>query len=296
MDVVVLVLLLAVSTLAGILGSILGLGGGFIITPTLIMLNLEPYRVSATSLFTVVSTSLSSSISYAKQGRIDYRLVSRLALSALPGAIIGAYIASIIDTEGFKLYFAMILASVSIYMLLRPYRKNDVGSDNKADDKNGNNYNYNNDDDNDNEGNNNDRDNNNKSSSSYVNSNKVGKSIPVYYTIASLSGLVSSLFGIGGGAILVPMMLILMGMSMHRAVPNAQFIILVSSIVGLLSHAILGHPDYMIASILVVGTFIGAQIGARLLGRVKDIVLRRAVSIALLGIAVKFFYDLISSG
>ncbi len=276
MDVVVLVLLLMISALAGVLGSILGLGGGFIITPTLIMLNLEPYRVSATSLFTVVSTSLSSSISYAKQGRIDYRLVSRLALSALPGAIVGAYIASMIDTQGFKLYFAMILASVSIYMLLRPYRRNDDGNNN-------NNYN-------------NSSNNNSSSSSSDVNSSRVDKSIPVYYTIASLSGLVSSLFGIGGGAILVPMMLILMGISMHRAVPNAQFIILVSSTVGLLSHVILGHPDYMIASILVIGTFIGAQIGTRVLGRVKDIILRRAVSIALLGIAVKFFYDLVSSG
>jgi len=277
----VLVLLLVISASAGVLGSILGLGGGFIITPTLIMLNLEPYRVSATSLFTVVSTSLSSSISYAKQGRIDYRLVSRLALSALPGAIVGAYIASMIDTQGFKLYFAMILASVSIYMLIRPYRRNDDVNNNSNNNNNNNNNNYNN------------------SSSSDVNSSssssRVDKST-VYYTIASLSGLVSSLFGIGGGAILVPMMLILMGISMHRTVPNAQFIILVSSTVGLLSHVILGHPDYMIASILAIGTFIGAQIGARVLGRVKDIILRRAVSIALLGIAVKFFYDLISSG
>jgi len=275
----VLVLLLVISALAGVLGSILGLGGGFIITPTLIMLNLEPYRVSATSLFTVVSTSLSSSISYAKQGRIDYRLVLRLALSALPGAIVGAYIASMIDTQGFKLYFAMILASVSIYMLIRPYRRND-GNNNSSNNSSSSSSNSG----------------SSSNSSSDVNSSRVDKSTPVYYAIASLSGVVSSLFGIGGGAILVPMMLILMGISMHRAVPNAQFIILVSSTVGLLSHVILGHPDYMISSILVIGTFIGAQIGARVLGRVKDIILRRAVAIALLGIAVKFFYDLISSG
>ncbi len=250
LDYVTLLLLLTVSIIAGILGSMLGLGGGFIVAPTLIMMNMEPYKVSATSLFTVFSTSLSSTISYSRQGRIDYRLAYRLALLALPASIIGAYVSSVVDVQEFKLYFAIILIGVSLHMLVRSY---------------------------------------------------YGRVKAEYYTkhyhyaIAFFSGLVAGLFGIGGGVLLIPMMLILMQMDMHRVVPNTQFIILASSAIGLVTHAILGHPDYLTASILVGGTFIGAQIGSKLINKVKDVVLRYAVSSALFLIASRLIYDYLTS-
>ncbi len=258
--VILILLLIIVSIIAGILGSMLGLGGGLIIAPALIMINIEPYRVSGTSLFTVFSTSLSSTISYSKQGKIEYRLAYRLALFVLPGSVIGAYISSIINLQEFKLYFAIILAGVSVYMLVKPYYRNKgrrVDKDTVYIDSHGTHYHH--------------------------------------YTIVFFSGLIASLFGIGGGVLLIPTMLILMRMDMHRAVPNVQFVILVSSIIGLITHAILGHPDYFMALILVIGTFIGAQIGSRLMSRVKDIILRRLVTSALLFIAAKFIYDYLTS-
>jgi uncharacterized membrane protein YfcA len=264
-----ILLLITVSIIAGILGSMLGLGGGFIIAPTLIMINIEPYKVSGTSLFTVFSTSLSSTISYSKQGKIDYRLAYRLALFAIPGSVIGAYISSMINVQEFKLYFAIILAGVSIHMLTRPYYRKGMKTATEAegaaavDDKGIRNIDYH---------------------SRYY-----------YSIIVFFSGLIASLFGIGGGVLLIPMMLLLMHIDMHKAVPNVQFVILTSSIVGLITHVILGHPDYFIASILVIGTFIGAQIGSRLINKVKDIILRRLVTSALLFIAARFIYDYLAS-
>jgi uncharacterized membrane protein YfcA len=267
-----ILLLITVSIIAGILGSMLGLGGGFIIAPTLIMINIEPYKVSGTSLFTVFSTSLSSTISYSKQGKIDYRLAYRLALFAIPGSVIGAYISSMINVQEFKLYFAIILAGVSIHMLTRPYYRKGMKTATEAegaaavDDKGIRNIDYH---------------------SRYYH---------YYYSIiVFFSGLIASLFGIGGGVLLIPMMLLLMHIDMHKAVPNVQFVILTSSIIGLITHVILGHPDYFIASILVIGTFIGAQIGSRLINKVKDIILRRLVTSALLFIAARFIYDYLAS-
>ncbi len=264
---VLILLLITVSIIAGILGSMLGLGGGFIIAPTLIMINIEPYKVSGTSLFTVFSTSLSSTISYSKQGKIDYRLAYRLALFALPGSVIGAYISSIINIQEFKLYFAIILAGVSIHMLTRPYYRKGMKTttEGAVDDKDIRHIDYH---------------------SRYYH---------YYFIIVFFSGLIASLFGIGGGVLLIPMMLLLMHVDMHKAVPNVQFVILTSSIIGLITHAILGHPDYLIASILVIGTFVGAQIGSRLINKVKDIILRRLVTSALLFIAAKFIYDYLTS-
>ncbi len=246
-----LLFLLGVSIIAGIFGSMLGLGGGFIIAPTLIMINMEPYKVSATSLFTVFSTSLSSTISYSRQGRIDYRLAYKLASLAFPGSIIGAYVSSIVDVQEFKLYFAIILVGVSLHMLIRSsYERVKI---------------------------------------------RYSKTKHYNYAIAFSSGLIAGLFGIGGGVLLIPMMLILMRMGMHRAVPNAQFVILTSSLAGLITHAILGHPDYLIASILVGGTFIGAQIGSRFIDMVKDVILRYAVASALFLIASRLVYDYLTS-
>ncbi len=266
---VLILLLITISIIAGILGSMLGLGGGFIIAPTLIMINIEPYKVSGTSLFTVFSTSLSSTISYSKQGRIDYRLAYRLALFAIPGSVIGAYISSIINVQEFKLYFAIILAGVSIHMLARPYYRKGMKTttEGAVDDKGIRHIDYH---------------------SRYYHH--------YYYSIiVFFSGLIASLFGIGGGVLLIPMMLLLMHIDMHKAVPNVQFVILTSSIIGLITHVILGHPDYFIASILVIGTFIGAQIGSRLINKVKDIILRRLVTSALLFIAARFIHDYLTS-
>ncbi|GBC73835.1 hypothetical protein HRbin04_01241 [archaeon HR04] len=302
MDAIGILVVVVVGISAGILGSMLGLGGGFIIVPALAFLGIEPSRIAGTSMFTVLSTSASSTASYAMQrgrsrsrsrsdyrereddsndrtnmnssssngddgssgsndndgnergrqnknkrrvGRIDYATASRLAVFALPGAVIGAYSSSLLDLSSFKLYFALLLAGVASYMLINPYY--------------------------------------------HVKEKHYPKQVS--YAVSFLSGFIASLFGVGGGAILVPMMLMVLRMDMHVAVPTVHLIILLSSISGVATHAVLGHPEYMLAVVLVGGTFVGAQIGSRLLGRVRDIVLRRLVSIAMMIVAARLIYD-----
>jgi len=246
-----LLILITVSFAAGTLGSMLGLGGGFIIVPALTFMSFNPYQIASTSLFAVFSTSASSTLAYAKQRRIDYPLGIKFALIAIPGAVTGAYISDFIALQSFKLYFATVLIGTSFYIL----RKSALAKEHQM--------------------------------------SRSQSIMALCYAASFLAGILSSLFGIGGGVIFVPLMVVLLGMSMHISAPTSQFIFLISSVAGLASHAVLGHPDYLQASILAAGAFAGAQLGAKISLFVKEKLLQRLASIALFAVAARFIADVL---
>ena len=90
------------------------------------------------------------------------------------------------------------------------------------------------------------------------------------FAITFGAGIVSSLFGVGGGIIFVPAMLLVLGMTMQRAVPTSQLTLMITSLAGVFTHAYLGHPDYFQAAALSAGAFAGAQIGARMSRSAKE--------------------------
>jgi len=243
-----ILILLIVSFGAGTLGSLLGLGGGFIMVPALTFMSLNPSQIASTSLFAVFSNAVSSTIAYTRQKRIDYLLGVKFAIFAIPGAIIGAYISSFISLPEFKLYFILVLIGTAIYIL----RKNTLK----------------------------------------LRSAQRSHGVMILcYASSFLAGILVSLFGIGGGVIFVPVMVALLGMSVHSSAPTSQFILLISSTVGLFTHVALGHPDYLIAAIIVGGAFAGAQLGAKLSLTIKERVLQILLSIGLFAIAAKFLSD-----
>lgn len=85
-----LAFLIIVGLSAGTLGSMLGVGGGIIMVPALTFLNLPPTQAASTSLIAVMSTSISSTIEYSRQRRIDYALGLEMAACAIPGGVLGA--------------------------------------------------------------------------------------------------------------------------------------------------------------------------------------------------------------
>jgi len=101
-------LLIIVGLGAGTLGSMIGVGGGLIMTPALTFMGFAPAQISSTSLFAVTFTSASSTISYAKQKKIHYLVGLKMAALAIPGAIAGAFISGVIAIEPFKIYFGIL--------------------------------------------------------------------------------------------------------------------------------------------------------------------------------------------
>ncbi len=233
---------------AGILGSIIGLGGGIIIVPVLTFLGFPPTLTASNSIFAVFSNAVASSISYAKQRRIEYSIGLKLGILSIPGTIIGAFISSEITPQFFKILFALILISASIYIF----------SKRKIEPKN-----YN-----------------------------LSKQIMILAIGASFfAGIISGLFGVGGGIIFVPLMVVAMGLSMKNAAPTSQFILLFASASALITHTLLGHPDFYQALLLSAGAFVGGLVGARLSLEIKENALKILISVVMIAVAVKLFID-----
>jgi len=233
---------------AGLLGSIIGLGGGIIIVPVLTFFGFSPALAASNSIFAVFSNAVASSISYAKQRRIEYSIGLKLGLLSIPGTVVGAYVSSEITPSIFKILFALILISASVYIF----------SKRKIEPKN-----YN-----------------------------LSKQIMILAVGASFfAGIISGLFGVGGGIIFVPLMVVAMGLSMKNAAPTSQFILLFASGSALVTHTLLGHPDFYQALLLAIGAFVGGLVGARLSLEIKENSLKILISIVMIGAAVKLFID-----
>src|SRR5919198_2977121 len=236
---------------AGAIGSMTGVGGGVLITPALTFIGFTSSQAASTSLIAVTSTSASSTIAYSKQKRIDYAIGLKMVALSIPGAITGALLSNEVSNENFKAYFAIILIVTGLYIA---YRNSIVKEQ----------------------------------------SSKVSKSTAfdlLFYAGSFAAGIVSSLFGIGGGIIFVPLMILLLRMAMLRAGPTSQLTLLISSTAGVLTHVILGHPDYVHGAYLAIGAFVGGQIGARLSRHVEESILQKLLSIILVGAAIKLLFD-----
>ena len=105
------------------------------------------------------------------------------------------------------------------------------------------------------------------------------------------AGIISSFFGIGGGIVFVPLMVVGMGMAMKKAAPTSQLILFFASLSGVVVHSILGHPDFVQAGLLAVGSFFGGLVGARLSLHVRERYLQILVTAVILIAAGKLFLD-----
>jgi uncharacterized protein len=236
---------------AGILGSMIGLGGGIIVVPILTFLGFPPTVAASNSLFAALSNAVASTITYSKQKRIEFSLGLKLGLLTIPGTILGAVISSDISSEIFKILFGIILIFSSVYIFLRK----------KLETK----------------------------------EKILSKQMIIFAIGASFfAGIISSFFGIGGGIIFVPLMVVGMGMAMKRAAPTSQLILLFASFSGVVVHSVLGHPDFLQAGLLAIGSFFGGLVGARLSLDVKERYLQILVSSVILIAAVKLFVDSLS--
>lgn len=243
-------ILIAIGLGAGTLGSLIGVGGGIIMAPALTFMGLPPTQIASTSLIAVTSTSVSSTVAYSRQKRIDYRLGLEMAAFSIPGAAIGAFLSEYLTSESFKMYFGILLMATGVYVL---YRNSIL-----------------------------------KESSAPKKSMLLRGGV---FAITFGAGIVSSLFGVGGGIIFVPAMLLVLGMTMQRAVPTSQLTLMITSLAGVFTHAYLGHPDYLQAAALSAGAFAGAQIGARMSRSAKEVLLQRLLGLVLIGVSVKFIAD-----
>ncbi|WBL14356.1 sulfite exporter TauE/SafE family protein [Sutcliffiella sp. NC1] len=266
-------LLLIVGFIAGVVGSLVGLGGGIIIVPSLLFLgsisttfhSITPQLAVGTSLVVIFFTGLSSTISYLKYKTVDYKSGLLLFLGSGPGTVIGAWVNNYLQADSFLFYYGLFILFISFILFWKDKMKRPATLKEKSwkrsyEDQNGSMHHY-------------------------------SFSPVVGLLISFFVGFTSGLFGVGGGALMVPAMIMLFMFPPHVAVATSMFIITLSSIMGSFTHISLGNVHWLFAALLIPGAWIGAKIGAWLNQRLTSKMVIVGLRIMLLIVGVRLLIE-----
>jgi uncharacterized protein len=273
--------LVALGLFAGGYGTMVGLGGGFLLVPVFLFLNFDPRSAAGTSMAVVLANAASGSVSYLRQKRVDVRTATIFAIAGIPGAWLGAFADQWIPQRVFSLLFAALLAWVGIRLLTTGARSHvEIEDEVHRDDE--------------------PRPGLTSEHSTGLITRDFQDAQGVRYTyryniaagiaVSIGAGFVASAFGIGGGLVQVPAMVYLFGFPPHIAAATSTLIIAGTALIGTISHALYGDVHWTQAILVAAGAIVGAQIGARLAKRVPGAPLMRLLAIGVLITAVKLIW------
>jgi uncharacterized protein len=115
--------------------------------------------------------------------------------------------------------------------------------------------------------------------------------IILYIFTGVTTGFASGLFGIGGGAILVPLLIFIWKIPIHSAVAISLMVIVPTAIIGSAKHLYLGHGNLKLAAILALGSVVGAYFGALAADQISEVMLKRAFGGLLLLIGLQLIWS-----
>ena len=260
-------LLVGLGVVVGGFGTIIGVGGGFILVPVLLLAypDDDPAIITSISLAVVFFNALSGSLGYARLRRTDYRTGLTFALATVPGAIVGAAATNWLPRQAFDLTFGLLLIAVSIYIAFRAGATSGrrlaslrPSAQRTLTDSAGVTY-------------------------AYSFNRELG------ITISFFVGFIASFLGVGGGIIHVPVMVSLLNFPAHVATATSHFILMFTALVGTAVHIVDGSlaEGWARMTALAVGVVAGAQIGARLSDRLPAGVIVRLLAGALFVVAIR---------
>jgi uncharacterized membrane protein YfcA len=232
--------LVGIAVVVGVLGSMLGVGGGILLVPLLTLFLDVPVKTAiGTSLVCVVVTSSASQIVYVARGFTNSRLGMTLEVATTLGALAGGITAILVSGRAIFGIFAAVLVYVLISMERKPAPSRPAAPGSAL-------------------------------AGSFIDPDTghevtygVGH-LPAGLAFSFVAGNVSGLLGVGGGAIKVPVMNLLMGMPLRAAIATSNLMIGVTAATGALIFFGRGlvEPRYAVPTAL--GILVGAQLGPRL--------------------------------
>jgi uncharacterized membrane protein YfcA len=259
-----------ISIVAGVLGSLLGLGGGIIVVPVLTLLFKIDIRYAVgASIVSVIATSSGAAAAYVRERMTNLRVAMFLELGTTTGALSGAFLASRINPRWLFVLFGIVLGYSALIMFKKRHSVagEDVPHDAWADKLN--------------------------LHGSYY--DQAERREIVYRVTHSwiglammyVAGVVSALLGIGSGSLKVPAMDLAMRLPIKVSTATSNFMIGVTAAASAGVYFAQGKINPVIAAPVAVGILIGATAGSRLLGRLHSKVIRVAFVIVLLVISVQ---------
>lgn len=255
--------LLGMGALVGLLSGLFGVGGGFLMTPLLIMIGIPPTVAAASDSNQIVAASTSGTYAHYRVGNVDFKMGVLLLIGGVIGGTVGVQVIRWLRVLGnadfvIKITYVGMLGWIGSYMFiesLQSMRRQRVRPPESSETKRPSFY------------------------SRMVRSLpcqmvfeksgvKVSPLLPL--GLGCVVGVLAAVMGVGGGFIMVPIMVYLLRMPMHVVVGTSLFQILFTCVNVTIMQAVTNMTvDVVLALILLLGSSIGAQVGARLSRRIK---------------------------
>ncbi|WP_324670057.1 sulfite exporter TauE/SafE family protein [Geochorda subterranea] len=231
---------LLIGLAGGGLGSLVGLGGGVVMIPLLTSwMGLTQHAAHGSSLVAVLFTAVSGGVGYARQGAVDLTAAVAVAASAMLMARVGARASGRVSSARLQGYFGMFLVGVSLLLPVSRYVMAHVDT---------------------------------------------GLALPSLQVVAGglvigvISGYLAGMMGVGGGAIVVPALVVGLGFPQHLAQGTSLIQMIPTAVSGTWTHHRLGHIQWPIAPWLGVGAIAGGWVGATVAGWLPSPTLRYVFS------------------
>ncbi len=273
----------------GLLSGLFGVGGGFLMTPLLMMIGIPPTIAAATDANQIVAASASGAFSHWRLGNVDFKMGLFLLIGGFVGGAFGVQIIKILRATGgadfmIKMTYVVMLGLVGSFMFvesLNALKKNKKVSGTassaktKADKKPGGFFAA-------------------LPMQTYFEKSGVSHSALVPIVLGAFVGILAAIMGVGGGFLMVPVMIYLLRMPMHVVVGTSLFQILFTCIEVTYLQAYSNHTvDFVLALLLLVGSVFGAQIGTVLGRKLHGDQLKILLSIIVLAVTVKIVLELV---
>lgn len=239
----------------GAIGTLIGAGGGFLLSPVFIFLypSLTPAILTSMSLLAVAANSTSGSIGYALRRKVHWPSVALFTMVGIPGVLIGVKLTTLIPRSLFEVIFGIFMIGLSLFVLYRSLKKkNDQHT-----------YHF------------------------WTKPTMILGSFLSFFI-----GILSSLLGIGGGIIHVPLLSEGLKYPLHLAAGTSHAILAFTSIIAVIGHYYAGDysPFNPMLLLLCMGLVVGAQLGASFSKKVPQTIILRILGVALMSVGIRLVF------
>lgn len=271
----------------GLLSGLFGVGGGFLMTPLLIMFGIPSTVAAATDSNQIVAASTSGTYAHWKVGNVDFKMGLHLLIGGFIGGLFGVQAIKILKAMGnadfvIKMTYVVMLGAVGSYMFveslhaMRSSKNSTVAAAPEQEKDNGFTRFL-------------------KSLPLQTRYEKSGVTHSMILPIGfgGFVGVLAALMGVGGGFLMVPVMVYILRMPMHVVVGTSLFQILFNCIEVTFLQAYTNHNvDFILAVLLLLGSTVGAQVGAVFGRKLKGEQLKIILAVIVLVVTVKIVFDL----
>ncbi len=276
-------LILGLGAGVGVLSGIFGVGGGFLMTPLLIFLGISPPVAVGTEANQILASSVSGVVAHWRRGNVDFKMGVVLLIGGLIGSTLGVWLFKELRDLGqidlvIQLCYLVFLGIIGFLMLIESLRS--IHRSRRADSTQRKLHQHN-----------------------WLHGlpfkmrfrkSKLYISALLPLIIGIFVGILSAIMGVGGGFIMVPAMIYLLGMPTNVVVGTSLFqIIFVTANATFLQSSLNQTVDVVLAFVLLFGAVIGAQLGTFLGSKLKGEQLRGLLALIVLAVCIKIAHDLL---